>query len=650
MQFKKASLLGISALAAITAFSACSDDNNSDVPVAPPIDNPTPSDTTAPGPVPADTTIPGPTPTDTTTQQPQQPSTNIPTTTGLGVMLDDFEDGDGNSLLGEGWYTYNDADNGGGSIITTPVVDDNGYPLPAPADNGTLKAFQVNYSLNKADYEYDPYVGWGVQMPTDIDYSKFGGISYWYKGGKHEIHVETSDVKDYDVHLATFKASRTWTQATIRFKDLTQGGWGEEVAFDPTHIVAVSFQAKGNKIVDSLIVDNIYLMDTSEVEPDQKDLTINDPVIPTVTIGDVAINTPLQEKAMKFLNKGVSFTNWLEEDKSKFDGKFQIGKSDLEILAASGFKAVRLPIDLDLYATNRDEFIADSTVASLAMDTTTLFTVLDSFVDWTRELGLSLTIDYHEYDNSYNKTSASNPRYNKMMALVWKTVAAHYAANEREDIFYELLNEPDMSDGKVTADQWTVTAQGIIDSIRTVDKTHTLLFGDVQWYSIDKLAKRTPFTDANIIYVIHTYEPFVFTHQSANWTNYKTIKNIPFPYTKETWSEYSADFGMTKSSASDVKSAIKNYYKNGSKEAILKNIYKAKEWAVKNQVPVIINEFGAYNLKSTAQSRLNYLTAMREISDTLQIPLTHWGYTGGFSVIENGKLIEGIGEALGLGK
>ena len=48
------------------------------------------------------------------------------------------------------------------------------------------------------------------------------------------------------------------------------------------------------------------------------------------------------------------------------------------------------------------------------------------------------------------------------------------------------------------------------------------------------------------------------------------------------------------------------------------------------------------------------MTAMREISDTLQIPLTHWGYTGGFSLFESTDgvkgtgLIEGIKEAFGL--
>ena len=571
---------------------------------------------------------------------------------GLGVLVDDFEDGDNKNKLDNYWYTYNDNDNNGASIITTPLNDE-GDIIPATVNNGSTKALLVSYTLDRGDYEYEPYVGWGVQVDPDSANGRFGGITYWYKGGAHEVHIEVTDVKDYDVHLAKVAASRTWKQAVIRFKDLVQGGWGKEVAFDAKNIRAISFQAKGNKnkaISDSLFIDNLYLQDTSEVEKDKPDMEIKDPVIPTVTFtdADIAVTNPLQEKAMKYLNKGVNFTNWLENADGKFKS-FELGEKDVQILAENGFKSLRLPIDLDLYATNRDAFVK-GTDAELKFDDDTLFMVLDSFVEWTAKHNMSLVIDYHEYDNSYNTTSAKDTNYIKMMAETWKHVAAHYAENTREDLFFELLNEPDMTDGKVTAAQWTKAAQAMIDAIRSVNTKHTILFGDAQWYSITLLAKRTPFTDDNIIYVIHTYEPFAFTHQGGSWTDYATIHDIPFPYDKAKWSTVSGDFGVNKSTKSYVKNAIKDYYKTGSKEAIMVEILKAKKWAATNNVPVIINEFGALNLRSTAESRINYLTAMREICDTLQIPWTHWGYTGNFSVIENGKLIEGLDKALGVGK
>ena len=651
--------MGILGAAALLALAACGDDNST---LPPYVGNPeiaqpgtNPSDTQAgKDSIPSqDSTTTPPADSGTTTQPGTQPAEGtITLPQGLGVLVDDFEDGDNESKIGNYWYTYDDKGNNGASVITTPLNDEENI-IPGRVNNGSNYALQVNYTLDKGEYEYDPYVGWGLQIAPDDANARFGGITYWYKGGAHEVHIETSDVLDYDVHLAKMPASRTWKQAVVRFKDLVQGGWGAEVPFEAKNIMAISFQAKGNRtkvVSDSLFIDNIYLQDSSEVEKDKPDMEIKDPVIPEVTFteAEITVTNPLQEKAMKYLNKGVSFTNWLEDANGKFK-KFEFGEKDIQILAESGFKSIRLPIDLDLYATNRDAFVK-GTDAELKFDDDTLFMVLDSFVEWTGKHNMSFVIDYHEYDNSYNSTSAKDSNYVKMMAEVWKHVAAHYAENTREDVFFELLNEPDMSDGKVTAAMWTTAAQAIIDAIRTVDQTHTLLFGDAKWYSITELAKRTPFADNNIIYVIHTYEPFAFTHQGGSWTDYATIKGLPFPYDPAKWSTVSGDFGVTASTKAYVKTAIKDYYKTGNKEAILEQMLVAKKWAATNNVPVILNEFGALNLRSTAESRLNYLTAMREICDTLQIPWTHWGYTGNFSVIENGKLIEGLDKALGVGK
>ncbi len=667
MQLKKISpKFGILGFATVLALTACGDDNPQAIPTNDPgfnsPENTVPASSSAIDPTSSNRAIDPMSSSDIATGSSSSATAIDPSTlpaegpitpaAGLGVVLDDFEDGNGMSNTDGYWYTYNDNDNEGASIITT-ALDEEGNIAAQRVNNGSNYAFKVAYTLDKGGYAYEPYVGWGVQIDENDANGRFGGITYWYKGGAHEVHVEISDVQDYDVHLAKVAASTTWKQAVIRFKDLVQGGWGEEVPFDAKHITAISFQAKGNKakvITDSLFIDNIYLQDTSEVAKDQPDMEIKDPLIPEVsfTEAEITVTNPLQEKAMKYLNKGVNFTNWLENADGKFKS-FELGEKDVQILAENGFKSLRLPIDLDLYATNRDAFIA-GTDAELKFDDDTLFMVLDSFVEWTGKYNMSLVIDYHEYDNSYNLTSAKDENYIKMMAETWKHVAAHYAENTREDLFFELLNEPDMSNGKVTAALWTNAAQAMIDAIRTVDTKHTILFGDAQWYSITLLAKRTPFTDDNIIYVIHTYEPFAFTHQGGSWTDYATIKNIPFPYDPAKWSTVSGDFGVTASTKAYVKTNIKNYYKTGSKEAIMVEILKAKKWAATNNVPVIINEFGALNLRSTAESRLNYLTAMREICDTLQIPWTHWGYTGNFSVIENGKLIEGLDKALGVGK
>lgn len=564
-----------------------------------------------------------------------------------GLLVEDFNDGNGTDLLGEGWYTYTDESNGGASTFTT-AVDAEGKIAATALSYDSSKAFAISYKLNKGTYQYDPYIGWGVNVSTIPNLGRFGGISYYYKGGKHYIHLETSDVTDYDVYQMLVPASNVWKKVTIRFADLTQGGWGAAVDWNAQNLTAISFQVKGNGIADSVLLDDIYLMDSSEVVKDSivNDLTIKAPVIPEVTIGDIAITNPLQAKAEKYLNKGLNFTNWLENADGKFTA-FKYGEADIKLMSENGIKGLRLPIDLDLYANNKAKFLA-GTEAVLDIDTTTLFTVLDSFATWTERYGISFTIDYHEYDGSYDATTSVDTTYRAIMAILWKRVAAHFAENTREDIFFELMNEPGMA-AAITAANWTATAQGMIDSIRTVDKKHTILFGDTRWYDISALVKRTPFTDTNIIYVIHCYEPFLFTHQSASWTDYGMIKNIPFPYDTTKWSTQSAYFGVRKTTSASVKNTINNYYKVGSKEYILKLMLQAKTWAVKNNVPIICNEFGAYNKGSSAESRLNYYKAFREAADTLQIPWQHWGYdAGGFQLFSNGALIDGIKNALDL--
>lgn len=565
-----------------------------------------------------------------------------------GIWIDNFEDGDGNSEQGNGWFTYDDQSNGGASVITTPVSEE-GYPVAAAGGYQSNFAFKAEYTLDKGEYEYDPYVAIAVAIDPE-DFAEIGGIHYCYMGGIHTVRVETSDVRDFDVHGTKMLASTAnWKCVDVKFRDITQEGWGKHVEFDRENIKQISFHIKGSAKVTtgSLAIDDVRFLHNDELPPDVADLEKKPAEIPTVEIGDIAISNPLQEKAMKYLNKGVNFTNWLENADGKFK-KFEFGEKDIKLLADYGFKSLRLPIDLDLYVTNKKDFLAGK-ATELAFDDDTLFLVLDSFDKWTKENGMSLVIDYHEYDNSYNLTSSKDSIYINMMAGVWKHVAEHYATSEREDIFFELLNEPDMTNGKVTAALWTNAAQAMIDAIRSVDKKHTIIFGDAQWYSISLLAKRTPFEDDNIVYSIHTYEPFLFTHQGGSWTDYAAIHDIPFPYVAEDWSEFSATYGVNAGVISGVKTAIKNYYKTGSKEAILQNVVKAKNWAVTNNVPVIINEFGALRDKSDAQSVLNYYKAMMDICDTLQIPWTHWGYTGGFSVVDNqGKLYEGLADVMKL--
>jgi licheninase len=335
-----------------------------------------------------------------------------------------------------------------------------------------------------------------------------------------------------------------------------------------------------------------------------------------VPIDSIAISHPAQAKAVAYLNHGYNIANWLEQ--KRFDG-FTYGETFVNQLAAAGFKSLRLPIDLDLYivATSGSGDTLDVVVHD------DLFTVLDSFAEWTAKAGISLTIDYHQYDKSLNK---ADPDSLAKAVLLWGKVAAHFASNPREDLFYELLNEPELSFGgtPLTRDEWTALAEKMIAAIRASDQTRTIIFGDVQWYGIGALIVRNPLSDGNVIYAIHTYEPFIFTHQGADWANMASTHDIPYPYSADRWSPYFAELGFNPAMEPWILSAARTYYLTGNRQALHNQIVAAKRWAVTNNVPVICNEFGAYDRVSRLDDRARYLTDVVSIFEELEIPWQQW--------------------------
>ncbi|MBN2340485.1 MAG: CIA30 family protein [Deltaproteobacteria bacterium] len=538
----------------------------------------------------------------------------------LALLVDDFEDGDNLSLLGGFWYTYSDGGNGGASSLSIERDTDGNVAMTGEGYESTTSLY-LSFNLDQGDYQWAPYVGWGMTFfegDTAFDATPYAGISYWYKGAAHAMRIETSDVTDWDYYRIEVDAASDWTLVAVPFSFFTQAGWGESVDMVLDHVTQLSWEASGVTGQEGeMYIDNLGFIDaeTLNIEPD---LVIRDADVPERDIlSSVTIDSELQALAMTYLNQGYNLTNWLEQ------GKFESYKFDqayVNQLAAAGFKALRLPVDLDLYIENRDEYFAGE--AAFAVEPL-LFEILDNFEQWTAEAGLSLTIDFHQYDSSLDIT---DPVYVDAAVALWTAVAEHFAANTREDIFYELVNEPELSAGvsSVDAEPYGEFAQQLIDGIRSVDTTHVILFGDVQWNSIGLLTLRTPFTDDRMVYVFHFYEPFVFTHQGASWSDMGNTRNIPYPYDPARWSEYSSDFGFMPTQPDWHFMALNDYYRKGNANWMYNQIVKAKRWGVENGVPVICNEFGVYDRTVQREDYINYYTDVIGLFEELEIPWQTW--------------------------
>ena len=106
-------------------------------------------------------------------------------------------------------------------------------------------------------------------------------------------------------------------------------------------------------------------------------------------------------------------------------------------------------------------------------------------------------------------------------------MAKKYLHYGPEKLFFDIFNEPP----RITPDYWKNMANNVIEGIRKIDKSSTLIVGASNYNSIYELSRTTPLSDRNVIYAFHFYEPFFFIHKGAEWVgNQVATIGVLFPY------------------------------------------------------------------------------------------------------------------------
>ena len=178
------------------------------------------------------------------------------------LVVDNFEDGNYTSLWNSPWGIYNDNDKQANSTIDTAMV----------SGNGSSKAVQITYRLDKGTYEYSPFVGLVVSANADEvtteDLSACTAIQYDYKGGAHDFRVESSVDVEYNYHKSAAQSSNGWKTRTVYWTDLAQEtGWGRVASIDDVQkaVRAFSWQIQGTSGTNgTLQIDNVKCLGLKE--------------------------------------------------------------------------------------------------------------------------------------------------------------------------------------------------------------------------------------------------------------------------------------------------------------------------------------------------------------------------------------------------
>jgi endoglucanase len=238
---------------------------------------------------------------------------------------------------------------------------------------------------------------------------------------------------------------------------------------------------------------------------------------------------------------------------------------------------------------------------------------------------MHLIIDNHTFDPSVSTSANVGP----ILIKEWKQLAEHYK-NRSRYIYYEILNEPH----GITNQLWGKIQGDVIDTIRTIDTTHTIVVGGADWNSYNDLTGLPHYSDNNLLYTFHFYDPMVFTHQGASWTSPSMVplSGVPFPYDA---SQMPATPPSLKGTW--VENSLKNYKTDGTVAHIKQLLDIAIQFKNQRKVPVFCGEFGVYMQNSSNKDRVYWYEQVRKYLEENGIPWTIWDYQGGFGVFKKGS-------------
>jgi len=328
------------------------------------------------------------------------------------------------------------------------------------------------------------------------------------------------------------------------------------------------------------------------------------------------ISLGLSLSAQKQFTRGVNLTNWFQAGSVNEIPFSKYSRQDLQNIKNLGCDVIRLPINLHFMTSGTPDYIIDPL----------FYHMLDSVVKWAEEVQINLILDNHTFDPAVN----TDPGVGPILVKVWSQMAEHYK-NSSTLIKYEVLNEPH----GITTQVWASIQQTAIDAIRAVDQKHTIVVGAAGWNTYSEMNNLTVYSDTNLIYTFHFYDPFLFTHQGASWTSPSMVDlaSVPFPYNPDSMPACPASL-----LGSWIENELKyNYAANGTVGRVKQLLDIAINFRKTHNVPVFCGEFGVFNQNSNNNERVYWYQAVRTYLEANYIPWTIWDYQGGFGIFNKGS-------------
>ena len=316
-------------------------------------------------------------------------------------------------------------------------------------------------------------------------------------------------------------------------------------------------------------------------------------------------------------SRGVNFSGWFESFSAGGIPFTRYTEQDFADVKSLGVDVIRLPVRMHSMTSGAPDYTIDPL----------LFKFLDMAVDWAEKYEIYIIIDNHSFD----PVKGIDDDIDRILLPVWSQIARRY--KDRSDyVVYEILNEPHgISDAR-----WGEVQGMAIEAIRRIDQKHAIVVGGTEYNSIGKLSTIPRYSDANLIYTFHFYDPYLFTHQGSNWGGppvLAPLAGVPFPADRRrmprippalrgTWIEGSLNY---------------NYADDATYSKLSSTLDRAVAFSRDRDVPVFCGEFGVYMINSHNEDRVRWYAFVADALDRRNISRTSWDYYGGFGVFNSDR-------------
>lgn len=337
--------------------------------------------------------------------------------------------------------------------------------------------------------------------------------------------------------------------------------------------------------------------------------------------GAMAMNAPqaaAAEAPMPSLKRGVNLSHW-----QQYQGRQPIVPADLAAIRARGFDHVRLPFDPARFGWQAERDGARKAEWGR----------LDRAVGMAIDAGLTVLLDFHP--NAEQKSLIErDPGAQSAFVAAWRDLAARYRTIPADRLAFELLNEPEFTQGGAAAAN--DLKRRTIAAVREVDPGRLLLLASIyRTRTLDQLAANEVVSDRHVLYVFHFYDPHILTHFGASWGSYSRppyalIETIRYPAARMAGEALSVRDGPKRE---DALRALRSYIEGGwNGSRIEAEVAAIAAWARGKGVGVICTEFGVIRTHVDDESRLTWLRDARAAFERHDIPWTVWDYADVFGI------------------